>query len=438
MKKSLSTLKFWWLFAIILSGFIFYAGYKVGVGKGQRQTVRSLGNSLELLSLGAKGLLIHDKNSLIPIESILNGLDSVCNERGILPTAKDKQVLSNLADTISIALLKTIAQIGGHSQMEYLEVLEKYNKRKEAFSKDFIENFVSQIDTTGKRRHENRHHLRNTSRAFANSLQNSLCPIISLLEPSQKKTLVSKLYDKGTKYATKEGKKIIYESAGIGDDFPLVNIEEKLCDLIINVSFAAATEQLLEVADMKDRCSNIIVEHSRKNQQKIISQKEYIETIMNNEIERYNIPVINIPLFSPEVEIQIQANVFLGVDVSSFYAIKFEQNRINNRWHNKLVVSIPDIEVLAIELDKQYQVHHPFFDKLSTDEINELNAKAKDLIRQKANSKDLFLQARKNTIDFFEDKLGLIVNNAKGNYSIEVEFLDVPKPTSNKINEFPY
>ncbi len=102
-------------------------------------------------------------------------------------------------------------------------------------------------------------------------------------------------------------------------------------------------------------------------------------------------PVPN-PLFSPKFTKKavtiVKAKVSVGYDLEK---MTFEVDHTNKVLR---IGNIPDPEIISLDHDLEYyDIQESSFNSFSREEMNRLNASAKEFIEKKAKSSDLFLQA---------------------------------------------
>ncbi len=86
--------------------------------------------------------------------------------------------------------------------------------------------------------------------------------------------------------------------------------------------------------------------------------------------------------------LKVAAKVSIGYDLQK---MEFEVDPIQR---TLLIKYFPDPEVLSIDTDvSYYDLQEGLFNQFDEKDLTSINAKAKDLIRQKANNSDLMLQA---------------------------------------------
>lgn len=96
------------------------------------------------------------------------------------------------------------------------------------------------------------------------------------------------------------------------------------------------------------------------------------------------------PTFSKQAITIVKAKVSVGYDLDK---MTFEADHTNKILR---IGNIPDPEIISLDHDMEYyDVTVSTFNKFSKDEINIINARAKEFIRQKALESDLLLQAEK-------------------------------------------
>lgn len=102
----------------------------------------------------------------------------------------------------------------------------------------------------------------------------------------------------------------------------------------------------------------------------------------------------DISIFRKKAILKVKGKVSIGYDLKK---MEFDINPIKR----ELVIRyFPDPEVLSIDTDVSYfDLQEGMFNTFNEDDLTKLNFKAKDLIRQKANSSDLMLQAEDQAND---------------------------------------
>lgn len=128
--------------------------------------------------------------------------------------------------------------------------------------------------------------------------------------------------------------------------------------------------------------------------------------------------------------LKVEAKVSIGYDLQK---MEFEVNPTERL----LVINyFPDPEVLSIDTDvSYYDLQEGLFNQFDEKDLTLIQSKSKDLIRQKANSSDLMLQAEdqaneiRELIRFIAEESGWTVKELT-----RIEYEDVKKDTLQKIS----
>jgi len=102
----------------------------------------------------------------------------------------------------------------------------------------------------------------------------------------------------------------------------------------------------------------------------------------------------DISIFRKKAILKVKGKVSIGYDLEK---MEFDVDPLKR----KLVIRyFPDPEVLSIDTDVSYfDLQEGLFNTFNEEDLTKLNAKAKDLIRRKANESDLMLQAEDQAND---------------------------------------
>ena len=126
---------------------------------------------------------------------------------------------------------------------------------------------------------------------------------------------------------------------------------------------------------------------------KLISVEGHFSEIYDYKDHYY----FDISPFQKKALLRVKAKVSVGYDLEK---LKIETDITNK----KLIISgLPDPQILSIdhEID-YYDLQNGVFNSFSNQELTQLNANAKDYIRKKADTSDLFLQAEKQAAEIMD------------------------------------
>ncbi|MEM6725603.1 MAG: DUF4230 domain-containing protein [Bacteroidota bacterium] len=136
----------------------------------------------------------------------------------------------------------------------------------------------------------------------------------------------------------------------------------------------------------------------------------------------------DISLFRKKALIKVKAKVSVGYDL--------EQTVFTMKPNDKkLVVSnLPDPEIISIDTDiSYYDLSEGTFNNFTANELTSLNAKAKELIEEKAKSSDLLLKAEDQSQRIFE-LIELIAQEAGYEVEYAVQNPNATEPVDSLLN----
>lgn len=135
---------------------------------------------------------------------------------------------------------------------------------------------------------------------------------------------------------------------------------------------------------------------------KLISVEGYFSEIYDYKDHYY----FDISPFQKKALLRVKAKVSVGYDLEK---IKIEANESTK----VLTISnIPDPRILSIDHEVDYyDLQNGMFNSFSNRDLTKINQDAKDFIREKANTGDLFLQAEKQSVEML-DMIKLIAESA--------------------------
>lgn len=126
---------------------------------------------------------------------------------------------------------------------------------------------------------------------------------------------------------------------------------------------------------------------------KLISVEGYFSEIYDYKDHYY----FDISPFQKKALLRVKAKVSVGYDLEQ---LKIEANEATK---TLIISNIPDPQILAIDHDiDYYDLQNGVFNSFSNKDLTKINQDAKDYIREKANTGDLFLQAEKQSVEMME------------------------------------
>lgn len=134
--------------------------------------------------------------------------------------------------------------------------------------------------------------------------------------------------------------------------------------------------------------SNVLLEKV-KTVAKLVSVEGYFSEIYTykNDWEPMPNPIFS-PTFTKQAITIVKAKVSIGYDLEK---MTFEADHTNKVLR---IGNIPDPEIISLDHDiEYYDIQESSFNTFSREEMNKLNASAKEFIRKKALESDLLLQA---------------------------------------------
>ncbi|MGK0388364.1 MAG: hypothetical protein ACI94Y_001092 [Maribacter sp.] len=149
-------------------------------------------------------------------------------------------------------------------------------------------------------------------------------------------------------------------------------------------------EYLTQSRTSVEEQSSVLLEKV-KTVAKLVSVEGYFSEIYTykNDWEPVPNPVYS-PIFSKKAITIVKAKVSVGYDLKK---MTFEADHTNKVLR---IGNIPDPEIISLDHDMEYyDVQVSTFNKFTKEEINQINAKAKEFIREKALESGLMLQAEK-------------------------------------------
>lgn len=149
-------------------------------------------------------------------------------------------------------------------------------------------------------------------------------------------------------------------------------------------------EYLTQSRTSVEEQSSVLLEKV-KTVAKLVSVEGYFSEIYTykNDWEPVPNPFYS-PTFSKKAITIVKAKVSVGYDLEK---MTFEADHTNKVLR---IGNIPNPEIISLDHDLEYyDVQVSTFNKFSKEEINHINAKAKEFIREKALESDLMLQAEK-------------------------------------------
>jgi len=143
----------------------------------------------------------------------------------------------------------------------------------------------------------------------------------------------------------------------------------------------------VEVAD-----STVLLEKVQRVAKMITVEGYFSELYDHKDYYSYDISI-----FRKKAILKVKGKVSIGYDLEK---MEFDVDPLKREL---IIRYFPDPEVLSIDTDVSYfDLQEGLFNSFNEEDLTKLNAKAKDLIRKKANESDLMLQAEDQANDIRE------------------------------------
>ena len=142
---------------------------------------------------------------------------------------------------------------------------------------------------------------------------------------------------------------------------------------------------------------------------KLISVEGYFSEIYDYKDHYY----FDISPFQKKALLRVKAKVSVGYDLNQ---LKIEASEATK---TLTISNLPDPQILSIDHDiDYYDVQNGAFNSFSNKDLTKITNDAKDYIREKANTSDLFLEAEKQSVEML-DMIKLLVETA--GWTLEIE-----------------
>lgn len=382
-------------------------GHEKGIEEGKQQGIEYARTVMEQALRGASELLIdQDFNTIVPYQKAVDVLDQ----------SNSINAINNISSDVNKSILVSVIEFSDFNDKDKSEILNRFNEKKELINHRILSKYERNLEIEQKNQRE-RHLTIVKTEVYTDAIASNMCELISVLSPLQKQKLALTLIGRGTQQLSMgAGLKV---TAALTEK-AIDAVANNICQIVLENSFEFLTKAFHEYANIKAFSQQIVVAgHQRQMVHKLTTVEDNVSVEVRKSFERSWV-------YDANYIAQFDAKVSAGIDINKGYKVEFIRKELSSNNQTKVIVTVPEPEILSTDISMSTQSHNEFFStKLSAAEITTLFNLGKEKANQEAYNNNIIAEAKNNTQQAFENIYYPLLFNAQADYTIEVRFGNV-------------